>query len=61
MVLSELGWNDFFQEQLRNGVPGRVASSVRERFLVWTETGEVEVRPSGRLRRLSREWPAVGD
>jgi len=39
MVLSELGWNDFFQEQLRDGVPGRVASSVRERFLVWTETG----------------------
>lgn len=61
MVLSELGWDDFFQEQLRDGVPGRVASSIREHFLVWTETGELEVCPSGRLRRLSREWPAVGD
>ena len=43
MVLSELGWDDFSQEQLCDGIPGRVASSIRERFLVWTRELNREV------------------
>ncbi len=61
MVLSDLGWDAFFQEDLRDGVPARIVSSSRECFLAWTQSGELEVRPSGRLRHSSREWPAVGD
>lgn len=33
----------------------------REQFLVWTEAGEREAEPSGRLRYESALWPAVGD
>ena len=61
MILSELGWDGFFQSQPREGIPGRIALSSRECFLVWTELGELEVRPSGRLRHSSSRWPAVGD
>jgi ribosome biogenesis GTPase len=63
--LEMLGWNGFFAGQLASqvcpGVPGRVASAIRERFLVWTESGEVEAAISGRLRRSGSSWPAVGD
>jgi ribosome biogenesis GTPase len=38
-----------------------VASAARDRFLVWTEDGEVEAGISGRLRHSSGSWPAVGD
>jgi ribosome biogenesis GTPase len=38
-----------------------VASAARDRFLVWTEEGEVEAGVSGRLRHSSAAWPAVGD
>jgi ribosome biogenesis GTPase len=38
-----------------------VASAARDRFLVWTEEGEVEAGVSGRLRHASAAWPAVGD
>jgi ribosome biogenesis GTPase len=31
------------------------------KFLVWTEQGEVEAGVSGRLRHTSGSWPAVGD
>src|SRR5579864_1133169 len=63
MILQELGWNDFFAAQLSHGTPGRVASAIREHFLVWTEEGEIEARPSGRLRHSARgrKWPCVGD
>jgi ribosome biogenesis GTPase len=56
-----LGWNGFFASQAREGVPGRVASATRERFVVWTEAGEVDVGISGALRRSGAAWPAVGD
>ena len=39
MQLEMLGWNGFFAGQASEGVPGRVASAIRERFLVWTENG----------------------
>ena len=65
MQLEMLGWNGFFAGQLAHrdcpGVPGRVASAIRERFLVWTEAGEVEAAISGRLRSSGSSWPAVGD
>ena len=56
-----LGWNGFFAGQVCGGVPGRVASAIRERFVVWTETGEVEAGIGGNLRRAGSAWPAVGD
>ena len=65
MQLEMLGWNGFFAGQLAGlecpAAPGRVASAIRERFLVWTESGEVEASISGRLRRSASIWPAVGD
>jgi len=33
--LELLGWNGFFASQLCTGVPGRVAATSRERFVVW--------------------------
>ena len=50
MQLEMLGWNGFFASQQYAGVPGRVASSIRERLVLWTEAGEVEAEmaaPSG--------------
>lgn len=61
MQLELWGWTGFFASQDLNGVPGRVASAARDRFLVWTEEGEVEAGVSGRLRHSSVTWPAVGD
>ena len=61
MQLESLGWNGFFASQSYAGVPGRVASASRERFLVWTETGEVDAVISGALRTAGTAWPAVGD
>jgi ribosome biogenesis GTPase len=61
MFQQQLGWNDFFTKQLLDGIPGRVASSNREHFLIWTEDGEVEATVSGRLRHSFSEWPCVGD
>ncbi len=61
MFLKQFGWNDFFARQESSGTPGRIASANRERFLVWTEDGEVEAGISGHLRHDSATWPAVGD
>ena len=61
MKLELWGWTGFFAGQGYSGVPGRVASAARDRFLIWTEAGEVEAGVSGRLRNASEAWPAVGD
>lgn len=77
MLLEDFGWNSFFAVQLPQGRIGRIASSNREHFLVWTNDGDVEARVSGRFRESSAdsssarsaasdlpavgEWPAVGD
>ena len=61
MILEQFGWNEFFAGQLTAGIPGRVAAANHGRFLVWTETGEVEVGVTGSLRQTSPLWPAVGD
>jgi ribosome biogenesis GTPase len=59
--LEKLGWTGFFASQDCAGMPGRVASANRERFVVWTEHGEIEAGVSGHLRHAGGAWPAVGD
>jgi ribosome biogenesis GTPase / thiamine phosphate phosphatase len=59
--LEELGWNGFFAGQAHAGIVGRVAWASRERFVVWTENGEIEAGVSGRVRSSGSQWPAVGD
>jgi ribosome biogenesis GTPase / thiamine phosphate phosphatase len=70
MLLHDLGWIDFFENQLPTapvGTPGRVASANHGRFLVWTanETdaapGEIDASVTGVLRKSGALWPAVGD
>jgi len=63
VFLKQFGWNDFFARQplCDTGTPGRVVLVSRERYLVWTENGEVEAAVSGHLRHASCIWPAVGD
>jgi ribosome biogenesis GTPase / thiamine phosphate phosphatase len=59
--LENFGWSGFFAIQQRPGAPARVASASRDRFIVWTQTGELEAVVSGELRHNSPLWPAVGD
>jgi ribosome biogenesis GTPase len=59
--LELLGWNGFFANQACAGMPGRIASATRERYVVWTETGEVDAGIGGALRNCGSVWPAVGD
>jgi len=59
--LEQFGWSGFFADQVVTGPPGRVASANHGRFLIWTESGEVDASVSGLLRRNSSLWPAVGD
>jgi ribosome biogenesis GTPase len=62
--LEKIGWSSFFENQLSSGItgiPGRVASANHGRFLVWTESGEVDSSVSGVLRKAGALWPAVGD
>ena len=60
MNLDQIGWSDFFAGQSVAGIPARVASVCRERFVVWTAEGEVDAEPGGALRYES-VWPTVGD
>jgi ribosome biogenesis GTPase len=59
--LEDFGWNGFFAVQQCPGIPARVASASRDRFTVWTCSGELEAAVSGELRRSGPAWPAVGD
>ena len=66
MSLEGFGWNSYFENEFarvcETGMqPARVALADRERFLVWTESGEAEATISGRLRYRSDDWPVVGD
>jgi ribosome biogenesis GTPase len=64
MLIQDLGWSGFFESQLSTvapGIPGRIASANHGRFLVWTETGEVDASVGGLLRKPGALWPAVGD
>jgi ribosome biogenesis GTPase len=69
MELSQLGWNQFFEDNFephkqKDLVPGRVARHDRSTWLVYCERGEVIAEVSGRFRRgvqSSGDWPTVGD
>lgn len=69
MRLETFGWNSYFSERFaphagEGLVPGRVALEHRGGYRVWTEDGEVDASPSGRLRRDAvdrADLPAVGD
>ncbi len=66
MSLERFGWNSHFESEFaRVGEtrtePARVALADRERFFVWTQSGEAEATVSGRLRHRSEDWPVVGD
>lgn len=63
-VLKKLGWNSFFGESFREYVqghePGRISSVNKNGCKVYTKSGEVSARVSGRLRQDGK-YPAVGD
>ncbi len=66
MSLERLGWNSHFESEFvrvceAGTEPARVALADRDRFVVWTRSGEAEATVSGRLRHLSEDWPVVGD
>ena len=67
MNLNDLGWDDGFGAALEpheNCIPARVAAQHRGAYDVLTESGEVRVHLSGRLRHEAAsgaELPAVGD
>jgi ribosome biogenesis GTPase len=69
MKLETLGWNDFFEARFaphhRQGLlPGRVSIQHKDRYILFTEQGEVNANVSGRFRfdvSGLKEYPAVGD
>lgn len=69
MNLHELGWNAYFKqefEQFQNTgyLPARITLAERERYLAYTEAGEIITEISGRLRHSAQsrsDFPAVGD
>ncbi len=66
MSLEKLGWNSYFNSEFLRlsepaAEPARVAAVDRDRFAVWTQSGEREATAGGRLRHLSNDWPVVGD
>jgi ribosome biogenesis GTPase len=69
MDLSELGWDSFFEEGLRQHkddglIPARVGREDRQTYLLLTETGELSGHVSGRFLHDANskgEFPGVGD
>ncbi|OGD18632.1 MAG: ribosome small subunit-dependent GTPase A [Candidatus Aminicenantes bacterium RBG_16_63_16] len=69
MKLTDLGWNDFFNdlfEPYRSGglVPARVIAQHRNRCLAAGEPGEMAAEVSGKFRHQTKDrsgYPAVGD
>jgi ribosome biogenesis GTPase len=66
MSLEKFGWNSYFESEFSRfaaagAEPVRVALADRERFVVWTDSGEREATVAGRLRYESGDWPTVGD
>ena len=61
MDLREIGWESYALGRDSHSSYGRVALAARERFLVWTEWGEVEATMSGRYRHLNTDQPCAGD
>jgi ribosome biogenesis GTPase / thiamine phosphate phosphatase len=66
MSLEKFGWNSYFENEFARldepgAAPARVALADRERFIVWSESGEHEATVAGRLRHDGETWPAIGD
>jgi ribosome biogenesis GTPase len=69
MNLNTIGWHPFFEAQfneLNNADlrPARVVEEHRERYLVWSDQGELTAQVSGKLRHaavLRSDFPAAGD
>ncbi|MBN1348445.1 ribosome small subunit-dependent GTPase A [candidate division KSB1 bacterium] len=69
MNLIELGWNEYFEshfQQYKNEgfSPARVAREEKERYLVYSEFGELAAEISGKMLYQSQsisDFPAVGD
>ena len=67
MTLREIGWDDRFQAMWdaehagRGMVPGRIASSLRGAFVLWTEEGELEAPARPKLIRRAESKPCTGD
>ncbi|QQR91333.1 MAG: ribosome small subunit-dependent GTPase A [Myxococcales bacterium] len=65
-TLEELGWTaelDHYFTQLGHPdwAPGRIARVDRERFGVWTASGEIPAELSGKIRDTSADHVCVGD
>jgi len=69
MILSESGWNDFFEEQFLRWsgsglVPGRVVGEAGYIYEVETGTGRFNAQVSGHFQYIAAgraDYPAVGD
>ncbi len=66
--LTQLGWNEFFQNQLKifkeqNFIPGRIAVENKQRYILYTEMGELPAEVTGKLLYSSEiaELPKTGD
>jgi ribosome biogenesis GTPase / thiamine phosphate phosphatase len=68
-VLEALGWDAAWADELEqleedNLIPARVAAQHRGAFVLWSETGELSARATGRLyhaHEIGAPLPAVGD
>ena len=69
MKLNELGWNSFFQDHFKkyeenNLIPGRIFLIRKDQYLVYSESGELIAKISGKIHHDAQsksEFPAVGD
>jgi ribosome biogenesis GTPase / thiamine phosphate phosphatase len=66
MSPEKFGWNSYFASEFVRACEAgaeyaRVALADRNRFLVWTQSGEAEATVRGRVRHLAGDWPVVGD
>jgi len=66
--LIQLGWNEFFQNQfqtfkVQNFTPGRIAVENKQRYILYTEMGELPAEVTGKLLYSSEvaELPKTGD
>jgi len=68
-VLEALGWDAVWADELEqleddNLIPARVAAQHRGSFVLWSETGELRAKATGRLyyaHEVGAPLPAVGD
>jgi ribosome biogenesis GTPase len=69
MKLETLGWNSFFEARFalhrtQGLLPGRVSIQHKDRYVLFTEQGELHANVSGKFRfdvSGLKEFPAVGD